>query len=167
MPYLSLIRNHPWLVTLTLLKCLGPAFGAALVAGLFGIVASTIHEAGHLGAAILLRVKVKKVGVCWRGLYCVREKSPNPTKNILITSAGPLINLATVGVWHWFPVLAWASLFVGLFNLLPLAHADGARLLSYIHELNATPSKPPKDGHADMRGSVAVMTGASPVARSR
>ena len=50
---------------------------------LLGLVAMTLHEAGHLIAALAVGIKVKNVGFCWKGMYTVREPGP-PVKNILL-----------------------------------------------------------------------------------
>ena len=34
---------------------------------LLGLVAMTLHEAGHLIAALAVGIKVKNVGFCWKG----------------------------------------------------------------------------------------------------
>jgi len=69
---------------------------------LLGLVAMTLHEAGHLIAALAVGIKVKNVGFCWKGMYTVREPGP-PVKNILVSLAGPMVNLILMMTWHWWP----------------------------------------------------------------
>ena len=49
---------------------------AMLSVMLMGIPAMLLHEGGHIAAALLCGVKIKKVGLSWTGLYTVRETGP-------------------------------------------------------------------------------------------
>jgi hypothetical protein len=42
----------------------------------FGLLAMTIHESGHLLAALVLGVRIKTVALRWKGLCTVRESGP-------------------------------------------------------------------------------------------
>jgi Zn-dependent protease len=93
------------------------------------IVAIVLHELSHVVMAVTLGVKVKRVGLSWRGPYVVRECG-TPAENVAISLAGPVANLLTVfacllagrGV-----ELCLASLVLGVFNLLPVPSSDGLR----------------------------------------
>jgi Zn-dependent protease len=95
---------------------------------LLGVLAMTLHEAAHLVTALILGVKVKNVGFCWKGLYTVREAGP-PAKNLLISLAGPLTNLLLIACWPLSRSFGLANLCFFFFNLIPLQGSDGDRAL--------------------------------------
>jgi Zn-dependent protease len=96
---------------------------------LAAIAAIVIHEGSHVLAAVALGVKVKRVGLSWRGPYIVREPG-TPAQCIAIAMAGPLANSLTavvcLVVGHGVD-LCTASLVLGAFNLLPIPSSDGLR----------------------------------------
>jgi membrane-associated protease RseP (regulator of RpoE activity) len=92
-----------------------------------GLGAMTLHEAGHIVAAVILGVDVKRVGLGWRGMYTVREPG-TPVKNMLVSLAGPLTNLLLIASWYWWPVFGMANMCVGVTNLLPIGGSDGLRV---------------------------------------
>jgi len=93
------------------------------------LVALVLHELCHVVMASVLGVKVKRVGLSWRGPYVVRE-SGTSAQNVAISLAGPAANLLTVVgcllVGRGFE-LCFASLVLGVFNLLPVPSSDGLR----------------------------------------
>jgi Zn-dependent protease len=96
--------------------------------GLFlGVIAMAFHEAGHLVTAPLVGIKIKTVGLRWKGLYTVREAGP-PDKNLIVSLAGPLVNLALIATWHWSFRFGLANLCFTFFNLLPIEGSDGERV---------------------------------------
>ena len=131
----------------------GPARGLALVAIIFGSVIA--HELGH---AVLAR----RYGLVVRGIILLpiggmtlmeepAAERANPTRDIRIAVAGPLVNLVIAGVTAatilavapkvnllgqpWVHAgnlpraLVWSNLFLGAFNLLPAYPMDGGRIL--------------------------------------
>jgi Zn-dependent protease len=94
---------------------------------LLGVIAMAFHEAGHLIAAPLVGIKIKTVGLRWKGLYTVREAGP-PDKNMIVSLAGPLVNLALIATWHWSFRFGLANLCFTFFNLLPIEGSDGERV---------------------------------------
>ena len=98
------------------------------------IFACMVHEYGHLTAALLQGVPVKRLG--WRmfhGSYVLRERAPRLGVEILISVAGPAANLLTAALMYpvvWF----WSfNLVLALSNLVPiLPGSDGARVLHYV-----------------------------------
>jgi Zn-dependent protease len=96
---------------------------------LAGIVAVALHELSHVLMASALGVRVKRVGLSFRGPYVVREPG-TAAQNVAISLAGPVANLLTAfacllvgrGV-----DLCLASLVLGAFNLLPVPSSDGLR----------------------------------------
>ena len=110
---------------------------------LSAFAAVTLHEASHVLAAWALGVKVKRIGLSWRGPYVVREAG-TPLACVLISLAGPLANLLTVAMCllagHGAD-LCFASLVLGAFNLLPIPASDGLRAATLLWRMAAkTPS---------------------------
>ncbi|MGA2672025.1 MAG: hypothetical protein ABSE99_02250 [Terracidiphilus sp.] len=99
-----------------------------------GLVAMAFHEAAHIVIAMALGIRVKKVGLGWKGMYTVREPGP-PDRNLLISVAGPLMNLALVQTSGWLPAFGLANLVCGVVNLLPIQGSDGARILRCWREM--------------------------------
>lgn len=105
---------------------------AMLFVMLLGIPAMLLHECGHIGAALLCGVRVKKVGLSRIGLYTVREPGPK-WANIGISLAGPLFNLLLAIVLRdVLPTFAWVNLIACIYNLLPIPHSDGSRILAIL-----------------------------------
>jgi Zn-dependent protease len=104
--------------------------------GLFlGVVAMVLHECAHIAAATALGVKVKGVGIKWnKGLYTVREQGP-VQMNLLIASAGPLMNIALISLWYWSPTFGLANLCYAVCNLLPIQGSDGSRILDCFKQM--------------------------------
>jgi Zn-dependent protease len=90
-----------------------------------------LHEAAHLTAALALGIKVKRIGVSWKGIYIVREAGP-PLGNMITTLAGPLFNLLLAFAWPASHVFTWLNLIFGLTNLMPISGSDGQRALTLL-----------------------------------
>jgi Zn-dependent protease len=109
---------------------LGLAVGVALV------VSMLLHEMGHMLAAIMLRVPVREFGLCLRGAYNRRAYAGRRRVEVLISAAGPLMNLCLVLPLLYLPVigtkLALCNLLMCVVNLLPLPSSDGLRILRTI-----------------------------------
>ena len=101
---------------------------------MFGVGAMTLHEIAHLLAALAVGVKIKSVGFRWKGLYTVREAG-TPSKNLVVSLAGPLVNFAFLVLWHYSPMFGLANLCLGFFNLIPLTGSDGDRALTCWEDL--------------------------------
>ena len=96
--------------------------------GLFlGVIAMAFHEVGHLVTAPLMGIKIKTVGLKWKGLYTVREAGP-PAKNLIVSLAGPLTNLALLAFWPLSHKFGLANLCFSFFNILPMEGSDGERV---------------------------------------
>jgi Zn-dependent protease len=78
--------------------------------------------------AYLTRVRVKHIGVSWKGPYIVREVG-TPVQNTLISPAGPRVNLLMcVLCWHLSRTFTLVNGFLALINLLPVPSSDGLRV---------------------------------------
>lgn len=77
--------------------------------------------------AYLLRVRVKRIGISWRGPFIVRDPG-EPLANACIALAGPLMNLAVALLsWSAAHTLAELNLVLGVSNLIPVQGTDGWR----------------------------------------
>jgi Zn-dependent protease len=94
---------------------------------LLGVIAMAFHEAGHLVAAPLAGIKIKTIGFTWKGLYTVRQPGP-PTKNLIVSLAGPFTNLVLLAFWPLSHKFGLANLCFAFFNMLPIEGSDGERV---------------------------------------
>lgn len=98
-----------------------------------GILAMLLHEAGHLATALCVRLRIRAVGLGWKGMYLVREAGPL-WKNLTVSFAGPCANLLVSLLWHQHAGFSLANLCFGLVNLLPIEGSDGDRILNYLEK---------------------------------
>jgi Zn-dependent protease len=93
-----------------------------------GVLAMALHECGHIAAAYLIGVKIKRIGIEWtKGIFTVRE-SGSIHQNLLISLAGPAVNVLLVGTGPWLPVFSMANFCYALANMLPIEGSDGFRV---------------------------------------
>jgi Zn-dependent protease len=115
---------------------LGLVVGAAIAASLL------LHEVGHMLAAIMLRVPVREFGLCLKGAYNRRAYATRGRDEVLISAAGPLMNLLFVLPLLHIPligkILAVCNLSLCIGNLLPISSSDGLRILRTIRAPNRT-----------------------------
>lgn len=120
-----------------------PWFVPMINGTLFGLLAMVLHEIGHLCVAQALGLKVKHVGLTWKGMYTVREAGP-PEINLQVSLAGPLTNLALIPLWAMSPTFGLATLVVGICNLLPISGSDGRRVLNCMREMREAKAASPR-----------------------
>ncbi len=100
----------------------GPVFWISLVSS------AVVHESAHLAAARLAGVRIKRMGLSWKGPYIVREPG-TPLQNTIISLAGPGINLVLCLIsWHWSRTFAFVNGFLAIFNVMPIPSSDGLRV---------------------------------------
>jgi len=124
----------------------GASYGYLVAAGyaLLLLVSVLVHEAAH---ALAARARGHSVGRIvadvWGGHTVYDATRSSPTTTAIVAVVGPLSNLA-LGVVAWglqslvsnetalalLNIVAWANLFVGLFNLLPGLPLDGGQIVS-------------------------------------
>ena len=103
----------------------------------FGTAAMILHEIGHVVFAVLLDVKVHRVGVSRRGLFIHRECG-SARRNLAITLAGPGTNLILAAMFSGHrPDFVLCNFTVGVINLLPIPASDGLRALRLVRSLMA------------------------------
>jgi Zn-dependent protease len=124
------LLNH-WLVSLA-----GTLF--------LGLTAMVLHEFGHLATSLMLGIRVKTVGLCMKGMYIVREAG-SPAKNLLISLAGPLTNVALILLfWGHSPKFVLANVCLAVFNLVPLKGSDGDRALVCLQQMQKESTTAPQ-----------------------
>ena len=116
-------------------KMAGPDFWIA------SVVAVIIHEAAHVAIAWTHGVKIKRVGISWRGPFIVREQG-EPTADAKIAIAGPLANLLlALACWHLAPLFAQINLILGGYNLLPfIPRNDGRHAWDAVRRMRNAPA---------------------------
>ena len=106
------------------------------------LVSICVHEAGHLLAAWMLSVPVRKISV---GVFGAKiETAPmDPVQELICAASGPAAGGLLLLFARWFPLLAVFAFCQTLFNLVPAGNLDGRRILSCIAALcRKIPCKP-------------------------
>jgi Zn-dependent protease len=100
-----------------------------------GLSAMVLHEVGHVVTSLIVGIRVKSVGLCMKGMYVVREAG-TPMKNLLISLAGPLTNVALMLIFHHIsPTFTLANLCLAVCNLAPVKGSDGDRALACFQQI--------------------------------
>ena len=111
---------------------------------LLGVSAMVLHEFGHLATSLMVGIKVKSVGMCMKGMYIVREAG-SPMKNLLISLAGPLTNVALILIfWNVSTTFTLANLCFAICNLAPVRGSDGDRAWTCFEQLQKESSPAPQ-----------------------
>ena len=107
----------------------GPVYWASV------LLAAVFHESAHLVAAYLGGVRVKRIGLAWRGPYIVREPG-TPVQNIFISLSGPASNLLLCLLsLRWSGTFAFVNGFLAIMNMLPIRSSDGFRVYRICKDL--------------------------------
>lgn len=108
-----------------------------------GLSAMVLHEFGHVVTSLMVGIRVKSIGLCMKGMYIVRD-SGSPMKNMLISLAGPLTNVALILIfWGHSPKFVLANFCLAVCNLVPIKGSDGDRALSCFEQLQREPAPRP------------------------
>lgn len=100
-----------------------------------GVSAMVLHEFGHVVTSLMVGIRVKSIGLCMKGMYVVREAG-SPAKNLLVSLAGPLTNVALILLfWRTSPTFTLANLCLAICNLAPIRGSDGDRALRCLEEM--------------------------------
>ena len=121
-------------------RTLGAKSGMAFVDYLLACIAAVLfHEMAHVLAARALGIRVKRMGMNWKGPYIVREQGP-PFASLCIALAGPVSNLAlALSFWTFAPQFALVNLALGAYNLLPFIRGlDGYHALAAYRKLRVS-----------------------------
>jgi len=105
------------------------------------VLSAIIPEAAHAAIAWMHGVKIKRLGVSWRGPFIVREQG-EPTADARIAIAGPLANLLLgLACWHLAPLFAQVNLILGGYNLLPfIPRNDGRHAWDAVRRMRNAPA---------------------------
>ena len=101
----------------------------------FLLLAVFLHEAAHLVAMCLFHAPPNSVSLSALGCRMIlsKESSLGYGENVLVSLAGPFVNLLSFGVMALFDrqshVFALASLTLGVFHCLPIEPLDGGLAL--------------------------------------
>ena len=103
-----------------------------------------LHEMGHAFGGWLFGIRTLDVTLTFFGGYARLAGVPRGSfQQIVVSFAGPAANLLIAGVLYWYAAntfnesylvrsLAYANLFLGLFNLLPGFPLDGGKIAAAI-----------------------------------
>lgn len=94
-----------------------------------------LHELGHLTVMYMCSQKPEEIVFYAGGIKIKKSDRILACKQeIAVLSAGSVLNILlgfiTLRIAHSFTSFAIANLFLGLFNLMPVKHFDGGRILS-------------------------------------
>jgi Zn-dependent protease len=95
-----------------------------------------LHEMAHVLVATAMGIRIKRVGISWKGPFIVREQGPH-FANLCTALAGPAMNLVLgVLLWRFSPQFGLVNLVLGSYNLLPfIPGLDGHNALHAYRKL--------------------------------
>ncbi len=126
------ITKSGLLLVAVLLACLFIRFGwrGGMVAGLATGFSLACHEMGHIAAALAEGVEVKRIGLCLKGSYIVREQSSEPLVEAIVSAGGLACNfVVAIIAWPHWPWLSLLNFVLFVSNALPFHGSDGQRIL--------------------------------------
>jgi Zn-dependent protease len=102
------------------------------------LAAVILHELGHAIVATATGIRIKRIGISWRGPYLVREQGP-PIASFFTALAGPVLNVM-LGVWFLglAPQFSLVNLVLGAYNMLPFVPGlDGYNALAAYRKMGS------------------------------
>ena len=96
------------------------------VLSLFAAVA--LHEASHMLALMICRVKMRSVTLRASGVY-ISSRALSPAEAVICAAAGPVGGLLGACLLYRFPRFALCAFLQSIYNLLPILPFDGGRVL--------------------------------------
>jgi len=102
------------------------------------IAAVILHELAHILVAAAMGIRIKRVGISWRGPYIVREQG-HPFGNFCTALAGPALNLLLASLlWSSAPQFSLINFLLGAYNLVPfIPGLDGYNALAAYRKIGA------------------------------
>ena len=128
------MHNKGWMVIALcfLLEISAWRFWAGIAGGAALLLSLILHEVGHILGATALKVPVREFGISVYGAYTVRARGLRGRDDVLISLAGPLMNLLLVFPSLLLPrigiQIAMCNMSLCVLNLLPLPSSDGLRI---------------------------------------
>ena len=101
----------------------------------YAVIASVLHEAGHLLGFVLFGVQPKSVTLSLQGMIIEvgEEYRVSYKAECFVAALGPLTNgILFFAFYGVLPVFATVNLCIGIFNLLPVKSLDGGRILNFL-----------------------------------
>lgn len=115
-----------------LLEIAAFGFWAGLVGGAALLLSLLLHECGHILVAAAFNVPVREFGISVHGAYIIRAHGLRRRDDVLISLAGPLMNLVLIVPSLFLPrigiQIAFCNLSLCALNLLPIPSSDGLRI---------------------------------------
>ncbi|MBQ3330150.1 MAG: hypothetical protein IJG87_03115 [Ruminococcus sp.] len=103
-------------------------------------LAALLHESGHIFMMVLYGVKVRRVKLRLFDVLIEADEPPTLRSDVMITLAGPAINLVCAAAICPFSLKTGLPHFaLGVFNLLPVMSLDGGHLLGIALSRKLTP----------------------------
>lgn len=130
------------------------------------IIFTLIHETSHALAGIFLGLKLKKIEIMPFGFKITFWQNRNKIKKILITLAGPFINLIVMFLaiaFKWHTNIIYSNLIIAVFNLLPIYPLDGGRLLKNVLGLKNSFIKTNEIVNKVSNITIIILTGATSI----
>lgn len=109
------------------------------------IFAFGVHESSHVVVAYLFGIEVKGFRFSWKGLPgCIVRDSGPPFDNMLVSLAGPFVNLSFAFIVFGMPGMhnfVLMNFCYGFFNLLPFKGSDGQRAAECWRKIERAPEE--------------------------
>lgn len=97
-----------------------------------GLLACFLHEMGHCAVLRFFHTPITQISFTFYGAKIVFAQPISYAQEWCSAAAGPAVNLLLACLFSMLPfgaAFAGVNLSLALFNLLPVGHLDGARLL--------------------------------------
>ena len=95
------------------------------------LTAALIHEAGHLLALSLMRVRIIRFEIGIQG-GCIETGHVSELAELICALAGPVAGLCCLLLFDIFPLMSVCALVQSIYNLLPYSEYDGGRGLKIL-----------------------------------
>ena len=108
------------------------------------LAAVLLHECGHLFALSLFHARIESARLSPFGITLTHTHLSSPIASLTVAAFGPLFGIIGYVVLQYsghLPVFCAVSLFLSIFNLLPIRTLDGGRIASAALSLWLSPER--------------------------